>query len=379
MKKLLTLGLTILLSGCVTYYYPETALEDGVYYAEDDPSYVIDSSGYVDASYYPWSSMDYFYLDYYAYPRFGYYGGLSIGIGYGYSPWYYGPRYYGYYSPWYAWHAPYYHHSHYYAWRPYYGHGYKGHGNKHYKRKGNKHRKKKNYRYADNKGKGNGKNARGYKREEYSDEQKRPTGSKGSRSYANGKNSEPVKRYVSTTPSGYSGDRGMEVRSRGTKATGNTRTQPIRREQPTTVKLTPSTKSVSRNNYRSRQSTGSAGEVRYRAGNKQGRSRIEPIESRSSARTVAFANTSAGTTPGGDNAGRYGQAKPGNSAGQRAANSSAGHARSSGSSGRSANRAPSNSSSRSSTGGRRRSNPSASSSIGSKSSSDSSARRKDRN
>ena len=46
MKNLLIMPLLILMAGCVTYYYPETALEDGVYYAEDDPSYVLNSGDY---------------------------------------------------------------------------------------------------------------------------------------------------------------------------------------------------------------------------------------------------------------------------------------------------------------------------------------------
>ena len=61
MKKLLVLPFVLLLSGCVTYYYPKTAMKDGIYYAEDDPSYVVNS----DAMYYPWVSLDYFYLAYY--------------------------------------------------------------------------------------------------------------------------------------------------------------------------------------------------------------------------------------------------------------------------------------------------------------------------
>ena len=58
-KILLTFVMISMLSGCVTYYYPETALQDGVYYAHDDPEYVSSSAAY---SYYPWATMDYFYL-----------------------------------------------------------------------------------------------------------------------------------------------------------------------------------------------------------------------------------------------------------------------------------------------------------------------------
>lgn len=98
MKKLLMLTLLILMTGCVTYYQPETALEDGVYYAEDDPSYVFNSGDYSGVIYYPWSSLDYFYLGYGTY--YGY--GLTYGYPYNwaYSPWGYPYGYHGYYSPW---------------------------------------------------------------------------------------------------------------------------------------------------------------------------------------------------------------------------------------------------------------------------------------
>lgn len=98
MKKLLMLALLILLTGCVTYYQPETALEDGVYYAEDDPSYVFNSGDYSGATYYPWLSLDYFYLSYGAYYDYGFTYGYPYG--WAYSPWGYPYVYHGYYSPW---------------------------------------------------------------------------------------------------------------------------------------------------------------------------------------------------------------------------------------------------------------------------------------
>ncbi len=333
MKKLLTLASILLLSGCVTYYYPETALEDGVYYAEDDPSYVIDSSGYVGVSYYPWSSLDYFYLGYYPYSRhgYGYYDNFSFGISYGYSPWYYRPTYYGYYSPWYAWHAPYYHYSHYYAWRPYNGHHYNyyGHGNRHY---GNKYKRGKghnkgyrndsDYRYAGN---GNGNNGRGNRRGEYADDVKSPAGRNKSRSYSSNKKAAPVKRYVSTTPSGHSGNRGMEVRSRGSKNTGKVRKQPIDHGSVTGIKLEPSTRRTTQTNYRSKRSTGSAGEVRYRAGAKQGRTRIQPIESASNSNRFAIVSQPARPVTASGNSGRYGHSVPVSSSGNAGARAASGH------------------------------------------------------
>ena len=88
MKKLLILPLLVLLTACVTYYYPQTALKDGVYYAQDDPSYVINSG----AAHYPWYSLDYFYLGYHAYPWYA---------SYYYYPYY--PPYYPYYPAWRPW------------------------------------------------------------------------------------------------------------------------------------------------------------------------------------------------------------------------------------------------------------------------------------
>ncbi len=96
MKKLIILILSILLTSCVSYYYPETALEDGVYYAEDDPSYVLNSGDYSGVVYYPWSSLDYFYMGYWPYHGYGY------PFGWAYSPWGYPYAYQAYYSPWYA-------------------------------------------------------------------------------------------------------------------------------------------------------------------------------------------------------------------------------------------------------------------------------------
>ena len=107
MKKLIILPLLVLLTGCVSYYSPETALEDGVYYAEDDPAYVLNSSDYSGVVYYPWSSLDYFYLGYGRYQRYAFAYGYPYG--WGYSPWGYPYGYHGYYSSW----AGSYHHRYY--------------------------------------------------------------------------------------------------------------------------------------------------------------------------------------------------------------------------------------------------------------------------
>jgi hypothetical protein len=341
----------------VTYYYPETALENGVYYAEDDPSYVISSDGYYAATYYPWSSLDYFYL--------GYNGGYSFGMGY-YSPWYFHSAFY--YSPWSAWHAPYYHYSHYYAWQPYYGHHYNnyGHGNKyygnnHYQRKGHKknYRNDNDYRYAGN---GNGNSNRGNRRGEYSDDVNKPAGRNNSRSYAGGNKAAPVKRYVSTPPSGHSSDRGMEIRSRGSKNTGKIRKQPIGHSSVTSIKLEPSSRRTTQTGYRSKRSDNSAGEVRYRAGAKQGRSRVQPIETAPNSARYAINTVPARTATESGNSGRYGSA---NSSGHANAGVAPGHTANQASSGHATSRSakPSRSASRSqrSSGKSRRSHTSSSS------------------
>lgn len=118
MKKLLILPLLVLLTACVQYYYPETAMEDGVYYAEDDPKYVVYQGGGPGAVYYPWYSLDYFYLGYNPYPIYPYHTGFPFGLmyGYGWSPWWVANRYYSHHSLVYGY-GPYYR-----GWRSHNGH-----------------------------------------------------------------------------------------------------------------------------------------------------------------------------------------------------------------------------------------------------------------
>jgi len=123
-KPLISSLMTVMLTGCVSYYYPmpqstygysETRL--GVPYED---GYSADEYSYYDTAYYPWWSIDYFYLG--RHPYRPYHGNsLSIGFSSGYP--YYGPYYYpAYYSDW---HAPYYYRSPWfgfnYAWRGYRG------------------------------------------------------------------------------------------------------------------------------------------------------------------------------------------------------------------------------------------------------------------
>lgn len=216
MKKLLILPVFVLLSACVSYYYPETAMEDGVYYAEDDPSYVVFQGGYPGAAYYPWSSLDYFYLGYYPYPGYAFYYGYPFGIAYVYSPWHYPRGYYGYYSPWYA---SYNHYPFYPAWRPYSGYcsHYSGCG----RWKNMEQREDGRNRYAgrDNRGRGN-------RDDDVIDREKVPVSSPAlpvdNGVYA----TSPFSRYVSTAPAGYSGNRGMIIRNNGVTKIGKSRLEP---------------------------------------------------------------------------------------------------------------------------------------------------------
>ena len=249
MKKLLILLLLPLLSGCVTYYTPETVIEDGVYYADEDPAYINNAyvSGsyvYAGAAYYPWWSMDYFYLGYrpYGYGYYGY-GGFSIGLSYGYSPWYY--PYYSYFSPW---HYPYNHYAHRPYWRrhgdycqPYNACGRSNYGNS----GGGDHN-----RYADNNhGNPTDRRNRGGKDEDGNED----PGNRRDRNRTGSNDASPVRRYVSTAPSGYSGDQGMVIRSREAKKTGKHRVDPAKTEPIAVTDLTPSKVRVTQPVYRSRQ------------------------------------------------------------------------------------------------------------------------------
>lgn len=272
MKKLLILPLLVLLTGCVSYYYPETAFEDGVYYAEDDPSYVVSSGGYTNSVYYPWYSLDYFYLGYYPSPSYsfayGYPNGFSVGFNYGFSPWYYPSHYYGYYSPWYGSS----HHHHYYpAWRP-----YRGYNSHHYNdRYRNNHRGNRHDRYAGN---------NRHDKDRRADDRRNRSGDKSHRDdNSRGRySSSSVRRYVSTAPNG---NRGMVVRNRDSAkvgknrmhvdATASNKTVKSQAKQPrVTPPSTAQPRIVSRTSYNTERS---GNKVRYRSDTKLGRSRTGPV------------------------------------------------------------------------------------------------------
>lgn len=270
MNRLLTMLSLLMLSGCVTYYYPQTAIEDGVYYAEDDPAYINTAyvnyySGYAGAAYYPWRSMDYFY--------FGY------GYPYGYSPWYY--PYYSYFSPWYY---------------PHYRHGYRRHWRQGdycqpYNACGH-NRVADNGSGGDNPYPGRSRDFQQYGGGEDEDGNEDPSGRR-NRGNTGKYGTDPIGRYVSTTPAanfaggsaGGSNDRGMVIRNRGASKPGKSRSGPVKPEPVVVTSLRPS---MVQPDYRSRRGSG---EVRYRSGAKQGRSSTHPVgsDSRYSAAAVGSA------------------------------------------------------------------------------------------
>ena len=205
MKKLIILFMFVLLSGCVTYYYPETSFEDGVYYAEDDPSYVLNSGDFSGDVYYPWSSLDYFYMGYWPYPGYGFAYGYPFGLAY--SPWGYHYGYYGYYSPRY-----YSYHHHPYR-RSYKDNCIRRSGCGSYSGDSPDNDHNRYTRDDDN-------NQRG----------------KDGDDIDNGSSS--VHRYVSTAPSG---NQGLIIRKRNTTKPGKSRLEPTGRVPAKSVSVTPAT------------------------------------------------------------------------------------------------------------------------------------------
>ena len=281
MKKLLTLPLLTLLVGCVSYYYPQTALKDGVYYAEDDPTYVVSSGAYAGFAYYPWSSLDYFYLGYNPYPRYGFYyghgghGGYSFAVSYGYSPWHYPYSDYGYYSPWYT---SYHRHPYHPGWQPYYGYcpRYDGCLN----RRSDHRDGRGNDRYA-----GNDHNDRRGRDGKRADSDELPPDNRDENTETRNYGGTRVGRYVSTPPSGYSGNQGMLIRSRQDAKPGITRTEPGKYAP---VQQVSAEASGSTSTRRASNSRTTADGVRYRSDTKQGKTRTGPIVSSPSSNGIVI-------------------------------------------------------------------------------------------
>jgi len=187
MKKFLILLLLVFLTGCVTYYQPETALENGVYYAEDDPSYVLNSSDYSGVIVYPWSSLDYFYLGYGAY--YGHHFAYGYPFAWGYPPFGYPYGHYSRYPP--AYFSP--------RWRPYRGYCVQQHNCR------RNHRSDGDEFYAqDDGGTRQGRDVASEHEEDFT---------QGGGSDDGSNDNASIRRYVTTTPNAYYGKQGMVVRN----------------------------------------------------------------------------------------------------------------------------------------------------------------------
>lgn len=341
MKKLMLIPLFAILSGCVSYYYPEAEtylqvanddvyLEEEVYIEEAASDYIGKSISYSNASYYPWWSLDYFYLGSHQHRS-----GFSIGFNYGYNSSWYDPYYSGYYPyslGWYyplrysVWYSPFYDYGYNrYGWNDYYWrHRYNNHHRSYYRgydRGG--------YDNADqyagrdwNRGHNGGRAEQGNNgtvdfnrdhgslRDESSfanshrgvdrnrnrhngEDGRLPRGAPvpGSRSGTSG-HSEAVSRQVSHTPGRGNARRGMEVRSREARKPSATKMEPGKPE----IRLSPAIRvvagsSAARNTTAAARSTtarnhapytisnASSGEIRSYSGSKNRATRKEPIRS----------------------------------------------------------------------------------------------------
>jgi hypothetical protein len=84
-----------------------------------------------------------------------------------------------------------------------------------------------------------------------------------------------MRRYVSTAPSGYSGNQGMVVRNRETAKSGKSRIEPVKSKPGNTVGISPTANRAAEPEIRSQRGNKV---VRYRSGSKQGRSRTGPVK-----------------------------------------------------------------------------------------------------
>lgn len=319
MNKLLLMPILMALTGCVSYYYPYGEPVEGVRYVpadeyvehvyyEDEVVRGYDYSDiYVNSPYYPWWSIDYFYLGSHRSRS-----GLSIGFSYG-SPHYWGgyssyydPFYPAYrYSPWSvhyspfiysAWYAPYYERPYrYFAgnsyfWRNRYDrhHGSGGHdryrdgrhrGDRHDDNRstllpGRDHRLRDEDRFAVYDRDRNERRRRG--EDGPGDDQRDPR--------RGGPGTDGLQRHTSVSSGTGLRDRGMEVRSRKDSKRSPSRMEPGKsvnaRRQPDkpVVKLSPGTGKAfaSGQDYKTARSDNSL--VRYRSGSKDNRTQAKPVK-----------------------------------------------------------------------------------------------------
>lgn len=214
MFRVLILGvIAATLTGCASPHY---SMRDSEQYYRASRAYVR-SPAYYDAGWYPWWSMEYFYLGSHHY-RPGYGGSFSFGLFPGYP--YYDPWYFpGYYSAWYApygyydpWYGGYYGrgfgYSRYY---PYRHHGDRGHDDR---------SPRDEYSGAGDSG--------GVHTDRRRHDYRRPWEvDRAGLSDPGRPEPQRTSRNVSVAPSGGGRDRGMVIISRGDSKIGPSRTGPV--------------------------------------------------------------------------------------------------------------------------------------------------------
>lgn len=280
MKKLLLTPLLAILTGCVSYYYPYGEPQEGVRYVPADEyvdtlyyeDEVIDeydySDIYVSSPYYPWWSIDYFYLG-----SHHHHSGFSLGFSYG-SPWYWN-NHYSYYDPFF----PTYHYSpwsyHYAPFRfsawysPFYDRPYRYFGGGHYfwrdrydRHHGPRHRDRDRHaaydrgRHDDNRstlapGRRHDRlrDEGGYANDDRRANERRRKGEDGPVGYGRdarrgGPGTDGLQRHTTVAGGAGSGQRGMEVRNRQERKPKPSRMEPVTGYRPDAgkpvVKLSPS-------------------------------------------------------------------------------------------------------------------------------------------
>lgn len=230
-KTFLLIVCACALQGCATYYYSSppgaqrvTSSEDGYYYGSGVGYATIDYSA---ARYYPWWSMDYYYLGphYYSPWYAGYASGwyASAGFNFGYPPFYYpygysGIFYYpafgfGWYDPWYGW--PGYRSGIHFAWYDtYWRKRYQNHARDHYANPVGSDFGNSRHRQRD------------LRRDVYTDPRDRaPASNAAERAAATSRN-------VSMSPSYRTGESGMQVRTRRDRKIEESRIGPAPVQSP---------------------------------------------------------------------------------------------------------------------------------------------------
>lgn len=245
MRNLFALPMLVMLTACVSYYQPQYALEDNVYYPENDPSYIYNPDDVNRIVYYPWSSLDYFYFGYSPFPYTGYY--YDYPYTFAYASWGYPPPFYTWYSPFYF---SYYHTSY---GRPHYGNCTPG---DHCRRHNHDGRDHGDDRYTgDN---------RQYDR--YTDEygEEKVLYSNGRKNKMGGAGTPPTRRVVSPAPGHYPAGTRTIVRDGKPTKTRKSRTEPVYTGKRNTVTASPPVSETSRHMHQaapavtsSRRSSGS--------------------------------------------------------------------------------------------------------------------------